>query len=124
MLTLWCNDIHPFDEREMAIVTAFAGQAVMAVNNVELVQELESRSGELAKKVEELEVLREVGEVVRSSLDADHVLLDHRHARRCVRHRWGLDHGVLEQDSCFMVRSASLTPTCGGRPALAPCGST
>ncbi len=29
-LNLWRNEVHPFDEREMAIVTAFAGQAAMA----------------------------------------------------------------------------------------------
>ena len=64
----------PFDEREMAIVTAFAGQAAMAVNGVKLVQQLEARGAELAKKVDELEALREVGEAVSSSLDVDHVL--------------------------------------------------
>ena len=58
----------------MAIVTAFAGQAAMAVNSVKLVQQLEARSAELAKKVDELEALREVGEAVSSSLDVDHVL--------------------------------------------------
>ena len=50
-LTLWRNEVNPFDEREMAIVTAFAGQAAMAVNGVKLVQQLESRSAELANKV-------------------------------------------------------------------------
>ena len=109
-LTLWRNDIHPFDEREMAIVTAFAGQAAMAVNNVQLVQELESRSGELAKKVEELEALREVGEAVSSSLDADHVLSTiAMHAVALS----GTDGGSImeysEQDSCFMVRSVFMT---------------
>jgi GAF domain-containing protein len=43
-LSLWRNEVRPFDEREKAIVTAFAGQAAMAVNGVALVQELESRS--------------------------------------------------------------------------------
>src|SRR4051794_19583549 len=68
-LNLWRNEVRPFDQREMAIVTAFAGQAAMAVSNVQLVRELESRSAELAKKVDELEALREVGEAVSSSLD-------------------------------------------------------
>src|SRR6478672_5923344 len=40
-LNLWRNEVDPFDEREMAIVTAFAGQAAMAVNGVNLIQELE-----------------------------------------------------------------------------------
>ena len=37
-LVLWRNEVNPFDDREMAIVTAFAGQAAMAVNGVKLVQ--------------------------------------------------------------------------------------
>ena len=80
-LTLWRNEVSPFDEREMAIVTAFAGQAAMAVNGVKLVQQLESRSAELAKKVEELEALREVGEAVELEPRRRPRALDHRHAR-------------------------------------------
>ena len=84
--TVWRNDVSPFDEREMAIVSAFAGQAAMAVNGVKLVQQLEARGAELARKVDELEALREVGEAVSSSLDVDNVLVDDRHARgRAVR---------------------------------------
>ena len=81
-LGVWRNEVSPFDEREMAIVSAFAGQAAMAVNGVKLVQQLEARGAELARKVDELEALREVGEAVSSSLDVDNVLVDHRHARR------------------------------------------
>ena len=73
-MSVWRNEVRPFDEREMAIVTAFAGQAAMALNGVRLVQELEARRAELARKVEELEALREVGEAVGSSLDVEHVL--------------------------------------------------
>ena len=58
----------------MAIVAAFAGQAAMAINGVKLVQELQERRAELARKVDELEALREVGEAVSSSLDIDNVL--------------------------------------------------
>ena len=42
-LVVWRNDVSPFDEREMAIVSAFAVQAAMAVNGVKLVQQLERR---------------------------------------------------------------------------------
>ena len=40
-LLVWRNDVSPFDEREQAIVSAFAVQAAMAVSNVNLVQQLE-----------------------------------------------------------------------------------
>ncbi len=73
-MSVWRNEVSPFDDREMAIVTAFAAQAAMAINGVKLVQELEARRAELARKVDELEALREVGEAVGSSLDVEHVL--------------------------------------------------
>src|SRR3954468_1368159 len=109
-LILWRNDVSPFDEREMAIVTAFAGQAAMAVNGVRLVQELESRSAELAKNVEQLEALREIGEAVSSSLDVDHVLSTiAMHAVELS----GTDGGSImeysDRERCFMVRSVYQT---------------
>jgi signal transduction histidine kinase/ActR/RegA family two-component response regulator len=74
VLAVWRNEVSPFDTRELAIVSAFAGQAAMALNGVQLVQQVEARSAELARKVEELEALREIGEAVSSSLDVDNVL--------------------------------------------------
>ncbi len=109
-LVVWRNEVSPFDDREMAIVTAFAGQAAMALNGVKLVQELEARRAELARKVDELEGLREVGEAVGSSLDVDHVLSTiAMHAVELS----GTDGGSIleyyEQDRCFRVRAAYQT---------------
>jgi signal transduction histidine kinase/ActR/RegA family two-component response regulator len=109
-LNLWRTEVDPFDEREMAIVTAFAGQAAMAVNGVKLVQELETRGTELAKRVDELEALREVGEAVSSSLDVDRVLSTiAMHAVELS----GTDGGSImeysERDRCFRVRSVYRT---------------
>ena len=73
-MSIWRNEVSPFGDREMAIVTAFAAQAAMAINGVKLVQELQAGRAELARKVGELEALRNVGEAVSSSLDVDHVL--------------------------------------------------
>jgi signal transduction histidine kinase/ActR/RegA family two-component response regulator len=73
-MSIWRNEVSPFGDREMAIVTAFAGQAAMAIKGVKLVQELQVGRAELARKVGELEALRMVGEAVSSSLDVDHVL--------------------------------------------------
>ena len=109
-LLLWRNEVSPFDEREKAIVTAFATQAAMAVNGVKLVQQMEAGGAELAKKVEELEALREVGEAVGSSLDVDQVLATiAMHAVKLS----GTDGGSImeysEEDRCFMVRSVYQT---------------
>jgi signal transduction histidine kinase/CheY-like chemotaxis protein len=47
VLNVWRFEVDPFDAREMSIVSAFAGQAAMAVNQVKLVQQLQSQSAEL-----------------------------------------------------------------------------
>jgi signal transduction histidine kinase len=52
----------------------FADQAVIAVENVRLFQELQARTQELARSVEELRGLGEVGQAVSSTLDLDTVL--------------------------------------------------
>ena len=110
-LAVWRNEVSPFDEREMAIVTAFAGQAAMAINGVKLVQELQARRAELARKVDELEALREVGEAVSSSLDLDQVLATiATHAVELS----GTDGGSImeydEPERRFLVRSVYRTP--------------
>jgi signal transduction histidine kinase/CheY-like chemotaxis protein len=109
-LAVWRNEVSPFAEREMAIVAAFAGQAALAVNSVQLVQELEARGSELAKKVEELEALREIGEAVSSSLDVGDVLSTvAMHAVELS----GTDGGSImeysERERCFQVRGVYRT---------------
>lgn len=109
-LAVWRNEVSPFDEREMAIVTAFAGQAAMALNGVKLVQELEARRAELARKVDELEALREVGEAVGSSLDVDTVLSTiAMHAVELSGTDGGSIMEYYEHDRCFMVRATYQT---------------
>ena len=109
-LLVWRNEVNPFDEREKAIVSAFAVQAAMAMNGVKLVQQLESRSGELARKVEELEALREVGEAVSSSLDVDNVLSTiAKHAVELSGTDGGSIMEYAEQDRSFTVRSVYRT---------------
>ena len=48
VLNIWRSDVRPFDESEMSIGSAFAGQAAMAINQVKLVQLLQEQSNELA----------------------------------------------------------------------------
>jgi signal transduction histidine kinase/CheY-like chemotaxis protein len=47
VLNVWRSDVRPFDARETSIASAFAGQAAMAVNQVKLVQQLQSQRAEL-----------------------------------------------------------------------------
>src|SRR3954452_23190409 len=73
-LNVWRTEVAPFDEAEQALLSTFAEQAALAWRHVELFSALESRSAELARKVDQLEALAEVGEAISSSLVADEVL--------------------------------------------------
>ncbi|HEU4756753.1 MAG TPA: GAF domain-containing protein, partial [Agromyces sp.] len=73
-LSLVRTEVDPFDERAIALLEAFAAQAAVVVRNVHLVRQLEERGVELARRVEQLEALSEVGGVVSSSLVLDEVL--------------------------------------------------
>ncbi len=109
-LNLWRYEVSPFDQREMAIVSAFAAQAAMALNTITLVQELEARGGELARKVDELVALREVGEAVNSSLNVDQVLSTiAMHAVHLSETDGGSIMEYSEPDRCFLVRSVYRT---------------
>ncbi|HEX6150123.1 GAF domain-containing protein [Nocardioides sp.] len=104
-LNLWRYEVSPFDEREMSIGSAFAAQAAMAVNTIQLVQQLEARGVELARKVDELEALREVGEAVNSSLNVDNVLATiAKHAVELSETDGGSIMEYSEPDRCFLVR--------------------
>ncbi|MEU4605793.1 GAF domain-containing protein [Kribbella sp. NPDC023972] len=110
VLGVWRNDVSPFDQREQNLLTAFAGQAAMAVNSVKLVQQLEARGAELARRVNELEALREVGEAVNSSLDVTEVLSTiAKHAVRISATDGGSIMEYDQDEQCFLVRSVYQT---------------
>ncbi|MFC7595404.1 GAF domain-containing protein [Terrabacter sp. GCM10028922] len=73
-LNVWRTEVAPFDENDQALLMTFAEQAALALRHVELFGDLESRSAELARKVEQLEALSEVGAAISSTLVADEVL--------------------------------------------------
>jgi signal transduction histidine kinase len=64
----------PFTSRQIELVSTFADQAVIAIENVRLFDEVQARTRELSQSVEELRALGEVSQVVNSTLDADTVL--------------------------------------------------
>ncbi len=66
--------VEAFSEREIALVTTFADQAVIAIENARLIDELRDRTAELGRSVEELKMLGEVGRAVSSTLDLRSVL--------------------------------------------------
>jgi signal transduction histidine kinase len=64
----------PFPERQIALLQTFADQTVIAIENVRLFKELEARTTELGRSVEQLRALSEVGQAVSSTLDLETVL--------------------------------------------------
>ena len=64
----------PFSDKELALLRTFADQAVIAIENVRLFNELQARTRELGRSVEELKALGEVGRAVSSTLDLEKVL--------------------------------------------------
>jgi signal transduction histidine kinase len=66
--------VRPFTERQIELVTTFADQAVIAIENARLFDEVQARTRELSQSVEELRALSEVSQAVNSTLDVEAVL--------------------------------------------------
>ena len=66
--------VEAFTAKQVELVTTFADQAVIAIENTRLFSELRTRTEELGRSVEELKALGEVGSAVSSTLDLDTVL--------------------------------------------------
>ncbi len=63
-----------FTVRQVALLETFADQAVIAIENVRLFKELETRTRELTRSVSELRALGEISQAVGSTLDLETVL--------------------------------------------------
>src|SRR5262249_9040986 len=68
------NSVRPFTDKQIELATTFADQAVIAIENVRLFEEVQSRTRELTQSVEELRALGEVSRAVNSTLDLETVL--------------------------------------------------
>jgi GAF domain-containing protein len=68
------NKAEPFDEGQIQLLRTFADQAVIAIENARLLTELQARTAELTRSVNELTALGDVGRALSSTLDLDTVL--------------------------------------------------
>jgi len=106
VITIYRLEVKPFADKQIALLETFADQAAIAVENVRLFEEVQARTGELARSVEELRVLGEVSQAVNSTLDLETVLativakavqLSHTEA--------GVIYVFDEKDQAFRVRA-------------------
>jgi two-component system, NtrC family, sensor kinase len=63
-----------FSPKQIELISTFADQAVIAIENVRLFDEVSARTRELAQSVEELRALGEVTQAVNSTVDLETVL--------------------------------------------------
>jgi len=68
------QEVRPFADKQITLVTSFASQAVIAIENARLLTELRQRTEELGRSVGELRALGEVSQAVNSTLDLETVL--------------------------------------------------
>ena len=74
VFSVWRSQVLPFTERQIELVTTFADQGAIAIENVRLFRELQARTAELTRSVGELRALGDVGRALSSTLDLDTVL--------------------------------------------------
>jgi GAF domain-containing protein len=64
----------PFTDKQIELIETFADQAVIAIENIRLFDEVQARTRELSQSIDELRALGEVSQAVNSTLDLETVL--------------------------------------------------
>src|SRR5262249_46832932 len=68
------RSLRPFTKKQIELAETFADQAVIAIENVRLFDEVQARTRQLAQSVDELRALGDVSQAVNSTLDLTTVL--------------------------------------------------
>jgi signal transduction histidine kinase/CHASE3 domain sensor protein len=74
VIVLARNVVRPFTSKQIELATTFADQAVIAIENVRLFDEVQARTAQLQRSVKELETLGEVSRQISSTLELHAVL--------------------------------------------------
>ena len=103
------TEVQPFTDKQIELVRTFADQAVIAIENVRLFKELETRTRELSQSVGELRALGDVGQAVSSTLDLQTVLSTIvRHAVQLSRTDGGVIYEYDDAAEEFHLRASHL----------------
>jgi signal transduction histidine kinase len=73
-ISIYREDVREFSAKQIELLSNFAAQAVIAIENVRLLNELRARTDDLARSVGELQALGDVSQAVNSTLDLEQVL--------------------------------------------------
>ncbi len=74
VIIIYRHEVRPFTDGQIALMETFADQAAIAIENARLLSELQARTGELTRSVQELQALGEVSQALSSTLDLETVL--------------------------------------------------
>ncbi|MBI2207379.1 MAG: GAF domain-containing protein [Candidatus Rokubacteria bacterium] len=74
VIVVWRHEAAAFSDAQIELLRTFADQAVIAIENVRLFTELQERTRDLARSVDQLTALSDVSRAVSSTLDLDRVL--------------------------------------------------
>ena len=74
VIVLQRRNMRRFTDKQIELVTTFADQAVIAIENARLFDEVQARTRELTQSVGELRALGEISQAVNSTLDLQSVL--------------------------------------------------
>ena len=74
VIFIYRDEVLPFTDSQIALMETFADQAAIAIENARLLNELQERTTQLTRSVEELRALGEVSRAVSSTLDLEMVL--------------------------------------------------
>ncbi len=74
VIVIYRHEVLFFTDSHLALMETFADQAAIAIENARLLSELQARTAQLTRSVQELEALGEVSQALSSTLDLETVL--------------------------------------------------